>query len=101
MTAGRIVSRWISLWATTLVLLQVGGTLHLAAAPHGVCWEHGAVVDLDGASARVEGVVPAVAPGVNRPSAPVIRSDGHSHCPALWVMRAARSEGPADAADLL
>jgi len=66
--------------------------VHLAAAPHGICWEHGVVVELDTASAGVratpapEGLAPAMVP--------VVRSDQHPHCPALWVFRQGRVEAP-------
>jgi len=88
----------MSLWAAALVLLQLGGMLHLAAARHGVCWEHGVVVDLDASPAQMDGPFAAVMPGLNRAVGPVVRSDGHSHCPALWLMRAARTEAPAESA---
>ena len=95
------MSRSISLWAMALVLLQLGAVLHLAAARHGVCWEHGVVVDLDAAPAHVDDLAPTEAPGVNRASGPAVRLDGHSHCASLWVMRAARTEAPADASGLV
>lgn len=86
------LSRWISLCAAALVLMQLGAMAHLAAAPHGVCWEHGVVVELDGAPVRAHVLAPPVAPGVDPAPGRVVRSDAHPHCPALWVTRAARSE---------
>ena len=91
----------MSLWAAALVLLQLGGMLHLAAARHGVCWEHGVVVDLDASPVQADALSPAVAPGVNRASGPVVFSGGHSHCSALWVLRPARAETRADGAGLV
>jgi hypothetical protein len=89
MRAGRTFPRWLSLCAAGLVLLHLGGVLHLAVAPHGICWEHGVVEDLDSAPA-LPGVVDA-APGLSR-ATPGIRSDQHPHCPALWLLRQARLE---------
>lgn len=98
MTAGRTFPRWMWPCAAVLVLLQLGGTVHLAAAPHGVCWEHGVVVDVDSASpAQLDTAAPART-GLERAPAPVVRSDAHPHCPALWVLRAARAEVAAAAA---
>jgi hypothetical protein len=82
--------RWVSLCAAALVLFQLGGLTHLAAAPHGVCWEHGVLVDLDGASAHPESLAVPTLPGVGR--AVAVHSDGHPHCPAQWVRREARDE---------
>lgn len=92
MTAGRTLSRWISLCAAALVLIQLGAMTHLAAAPHGVCWEHGVMVELDGAPVTAHGLALAVPPGANDALGRVVRSDSHPHCPALWVTRAARAE---------
>jgi hypothetical protein len=92
MTAGRTLSRWISLCAAALVLIQLGAMAHLAAAPHGVCWEHGVVVELDGAPARTQALPMPAGPGVDRAPGRTVRSDSHPHCPALWVTRAARAE---------
>ncbi len=86
------MSRWISLCAATLVLIQLGAMAHLAAAPHGVCWEHGVVVDLDGAPVTAHALALAVAPGVDPAPGRAVRADPHPHCPALWVRRAARAE---------
>jgi hypothetical protein len=92
MRAGRTFPRWLSLCAAALVLLQLGGLVHLAAAPHGICWEHGVVVELDNAPA---GVSSAGAPaGLSRGSLPLVRSDEHPHCPALLLLRQARLESP-------
>jgi hypothetical protein len=88
MRAGRTFPRWLSLGATALVLLQLGGMLHLATAPHGVCWEHGVVVDLDASGGGGDSVAPPE--GLASAKAPVVRSDQHPHCPALWVLRQAR-----------
>jgi len=93
MRAGRTLPRWLTLSAAALVLLQLGGMVHLAAAPHGICWEHGVVVELDGAAS---GVVPTVTPvGLAAAVVPVIRAELHPHCPALWVFRQARLEASA------
>jgi len=92
MNARPTLSRWISLCAAALVLIQLGAMAHLAAAPHGVCWEHGVVVDLDGAPVRAHALALPVAPGVDPAPGRAVRSDAHPHCPALWVTRAARSE---------
>jgi len=90
MRAGRTFPRWLSLCAAALVLLQLGGVIHLASAPHGVCWEHGVVVELDTASA---GVTTSNGPeGLARAPVPLVRSSQHPHCPALWVFRQARLE---------
>jgi hypothetical protein len=72
------------------VLVQLVGVLHLATARHGVCWEHGVVVDLDAASRGVEAVAAPV--GIGRAPFSVVRSDQHPHCPALWLLRQARLE---------
>ena len=92
MIARRTLSRWISLWAAALVLIQLGAMAHLAAAPHGVCWEHGVVVDLDGAPVTAHAPPIPAAPGVDPAPGRVVRADAHPHCPALWVTRAARAE---------
>ena len=95
MHAARTFPRWLSLCAAALVLLQLGGMLHLAAAPHGICWEHGVVVELDGAAS---GARTAAAPvGLAPAAVPMIRVDQHPHCPALWVFRQARLESSAGA----
>ena len=73
-------------------MFQLGAIFHLAAAPHGVCWEHGVVVDLDAAPIGHEALVPALRPGLDSAPGPAVRSDAHLHCPALWVLRAGRSE---------
>lgn len=99
MTAGRTFPRWTWSCAAVLVLLQLGGTVHLAAAPHGVCWEHGVVVDVDSAPpAQLDTVAAPARTGVERAPVLVVRSDAHPHCPALWVLRAARVELGAPAA---
>jgi hypothetical protein len=95
MRAGQTFPRWLSLCAAALVLLQLGGLVHLAAAPHGICWEHGVVVELENAP---EGVSPAAAPvGVSRGTLPFVRSDEHPHCPALLLLRQARLESASTA----
>jgi hypothetical protein len=90
MRAGRTFPRWLPLWAALLTLVQLGGVVHLAAAPHGVCWEHGVVVDLDAASRGGESVAAPV--GLSPAPGARVRSDQHPHCPALWVLRQARLE---------
>jgi len=90
MRAGSTFPRWLSLCAAALVLFQLGGMLHLAAAPHGICWEHGVVVELDTAPAVVSAV--AAPEGLSRGVVPLVRSDQHPHCPAVWVLRQARLE---------
>jgi len=82
--------RWFPLWAAVLVVFQLGGILHLATAPHGVCWEHGVVVELEAATSFGESA--AVAAGIARAAAPHVRSSEHPHCPALWAFRQARLE---------
>jgi hypothetical protein len=67
---------------------------HLAVAPHGVCWEHGALVDVDAAPApasSARAVLP-VSPGLNAAPALAVRAESDPHCAAVWVMRAARPE---------
>jgi hypothetical protein len=56
MRAGRTFPRSLSLCAAALVLLQLGGLVHLAAAPHGICWEQGVVVELDTAAPGTKGL---------------------------------------------
>jgi len=90
MPAERTVSRCISLCAAALVLVQLGGMAHLAVTPHGVCWEHGVVVEQDIAPATALGLAPPAPPGVDPAPGRAVRSDAHPHCPALWVRRAAR-----------
>lgn len=85
MRAGRTFPRCLPLCATALVLFQLGGLVHLAAAPHGVCWEHGVVVELEAPSPAAAS--PAAPVGLARASSAAIRSDQHPHCPALWVLR--------------
>jgi len=95
MRAGRTFPRWLSLCAPALVLVQLGGMAHLAAAPHGICWEHGVVAELEPAPA---GVVATPAPeGLSRAVVPLIRSGQHFHCPAVWVLRQARLESSGSA----
>jgi|SRR5262250_2512889 len=90
MRAGRTFPRWLSLCAAALVLLQLGGLVHLAAAPHGICWEHGVVVELDAAPVAVR---PVAAPeGLSRAAVALLRNEQHPHCPALWILRQARLE---------
>lgn len=88
MRAGRTFPRWISFCAAALVLLHLGGLVHLAAAPHGICWEHGVVEELDTAPIAVTPV--AALEGLSRAGAPLLRNEQHPHCPALWVLRQAR-----------
>jgi hypothetical protein len=90
MRAGRTFPRWLSLCAAALVLLQLGGLVHLAAAPHGICWEHGVVVELDAAPVAVRPVVPPE--GLSRAGILLLRNEQHPHCPALWILRQARLE---------
>jgi hypothetical protein len=90
MGAGRTFPRWLSLCAAALTILQLGGLVHLAAAPHGVCWEHGVVVELDTAPVGAESV--AAREGLTRATSPFVRSSEHPHCPALWVRSQARLE---------
>lgn len=92
MTAGRPPSSWIFLCAAALVLVQLGGMAHLAVAPHGVCWEHGVLVDVDAAPAPSARAVRAVPPGLNASPALAVRAESDPHCAAVWVMRAARAE---------
>ena len=90
MREGRTFPRWLSFWAGAVVLLQLGGILHLAAAPHGVCWEHGVVVELDAAPVGAESA--GAREGLTRATSPFVRSSEHPHCPALWVRSQARLE---------
>lgn len=90
MRAGRTFPRWLTLCAAALALLQLGGLVHLAAAPHGICWEHGAVVELETAPAAVRAV--ADLEGLSRAGVPLLRNEQHPHCPAVWVLRQARLE---------
>jgi hypothetical protein len=88
MRAGRTFPQWLSLCAVALVLVQLGGMAHLAAALHGICWEHGVLVEFDAAQA---GVSAAPAPeGLSRTAGPLIRSDRHFHCTAVWTLRQAK-----------
>ena len=70
-----------------LVLVQLAGLAHLAFARHGVCWEHGVVVELDGAPVAGAVAESSAAPGLDRARLLSGRSDGHPHCPALWLHR--------------
>ena len=56
MRARRTDPRWLPLCAALLALVHLGGVVHLATARHGVCWEHGVVVDLDAAPRGGEAV---------------------------------------------
>jgi hypothetical protein len=85
--------RGLRLAAALLVLVQLVGLAHLAFAPHGLCWEHGVVVELEGAlTAAAE---PTTAPGLGRNAAVGVRSDAHQHCPALWLHRQLGPSRPA------
>jgi len=95
MRAGHTFPRWLSLCAAALVLLQLGGLLHLAVAPHGICWEHGVVVELDSAPAADTSTGAPV--GLSRGTLPLVRSDEHPHCAALLLLRQARLESPGTA----
>ena len=53
------------------------------------------VVDLDAVPRGSETVGAPV--GVSRASVPLVRSEQHPHCPALWVFRQARLEASAGA----
>ena len=81
---------WLPLCAAALAVFQLGGIVHLAAAPHGVCWEHGVVVELETAPSSSQSA--AGHEGLARAAAPFVRSGEHPHCPALWVQRPARLE---------
>ena len=70
-----------------LVLVQLAGLAHLAFARHGVCWEHGVVVELDGAAGASAVAEPSAGPGLDRASRLSGQSDGHPHCAALWLYR--------------
>jgi hypothetical protein len=70
-----------------LVLVQLAGLAHLAFARHGVCWEHGVVVELDGVAAASTVAEPSAGPGLDRAPRLGGQSDGHPHCPALWLHR--------------
>jgi hypothetical protein len=98
MRAGRTFPPWLSLCAAALVLLHLGGMVHLAAAPHGICWEHGVVVELEGAAPGTRAA--SVPEGLAPTTAPLVRADQHPHCPALWVFRHARLESSAGASVL-
>ncbi len=94
MSAGRTFPRWVPLCAAAVVLLQLTGMLHLASAPHGLCPEHGVLVDLEAGAPRVDAAPGPALPGLERAPLAAIRADAHPHCSALWVMRAARTEVP-------
>src|SRR6516162_10018927 len=98
MRAQRTSPRWLSLCAAVLALFQLGGVVHLAAAPHGICWEHGVVVELHTAPAVVRAL--AAPAGLSRAVVPQVRSDQHFHCPAVWVLRQARLESSSSASVL-
>ena len=77
-----------------LVLVQLAGLAHLSFARHGVCWEHGVVVELGDTGAAGPVAQPSAVPGLARTALAVGRSDEHPHCPALWLHR---QVGPARA----
>ena len=84
----------LRLAAVLLVLVQLAGLAHLAFAPHGLCWEHGVVVELEG-SAWAAVAEPTAAPGLDRNATAGIRGDAHPHCPALWLHRQLGPSRPA------
>jgi hypothetical protein len=79
--------RLLKLCSTVLVLVQLAGLAHLSFARHGVCWEHGVVVELDAASAGGAVAEASSVPGLDRTPALASRRDGHPDCPALWLHR--------------
>jgi len=85
--AGARVRGGFRLAALLLVGLQLAGLAHLAFARHGLCWEHGVVVELEGAPAAAAPIETAAAPGLDGTAALGARSDAHLHCPALWLHR--------------
>src|SRR5262245_43075873 len=92
MRAGRTFPRWVPTVAAAPALLQLAGIPHLAASPHGICREHGMVVDLESAPSESEAVALLARAGLDPAPGPIVQSDSHPHCPALWVLRAARTE---------
>jgi hypothetical protein len=84
----------LRLAAALLVLVQLVGLAHLAFARHGVCWEHGVVVELEGTAPAAD-PDPTAAPGLGRNASDGIRSDVHPHCPALWLHRQLGPSRPA------
>jgi hypothetical protein len=87
------VQRWLVLTAISVVAMQCLGVAHLALAPHGFCWEHGLVTELEqlpGAQAQP----PAPRPGLDSGGA-FVRSDEHPHCAAANLRRAAPRPAPA------
>ena len=77
----------LRLAASLLVLVQLAGVAHLAFARHGVCWEHGVVVELDAVPSSPAAAEPSAIPGLDRSVLQIGRSEGHPHCPALWLHR--------------
>jgi hypothetical protein len=86
--------RGLRLAAALLVLVQLVGLAHLAFARHGVCWEHGVVVELEGAP-EAAAAEPNAAPGLGLNATVGVRSDAHPHCPALWLHRQLGPSRPA------
>jgi len=73
--------------ALLLVGIQLAGLAHLAFGRHGLCWEHGVVVELEGEPVAALPIETAAAQGLDRTPAVGARSDAHPHCPALWLHR--------------
>jgi hypothetical protein len=84
----RGVSRVVLSTAVALVLLQLIGVGHLAFGRHGICAEHGELIELDFVAPLP---APAPAPsGVDDRAQLVANSAGnleHVHCPVLFGRR--------------
>lgn len=86
----------LRLTGALLVLVQLAGVAHLSFARHGVCWEHGVVVELAATDAAGPVAEAQAVPGLDGAPAGLGRTDGHPHCPALWLHRQIRpSRAPA------
>jgi hypothetical protein len=91
----RGVSRVVLSTAVALVLLQLAGVGHLAFGRHGICAEHGELIELDAVPATAE---PAVRSGFEGQAQLLLASVGtaeHVHCPVLFGRR---DQAPAPAA---
>jgi len=91
----RGVSRVVLSTAVALVLLQLVGVGHLAFGRHGICAEHGELIELDSAPVVAPEPMPA---GLDDRAQLLASSAGiaeHVHCPVLFGRR---DQAPAPAA---
>jgi len=91
-SAGRRLSRTVLLTALALVTLHIAQLGHLLFAQHGICPEHGEMIEL-GAAGHADTVAhaPGRADGLSEESS---SAGEHVHCPVLYGRRDALAAAP-------